>query len=363
MLTILLWLAACAAASEDPVYPAADWAEATPESQDLDAAKLEAALAYLREHAGRDGVDQVVIVRHGRLIWHGPRVDEVHGIWSATKVFTSTVLGLLIADGKATLETRAADVLPELAAHYPDLTLRHLTTMTSGYQAVGDEPQAGYRHGPSATSFEPNPEPLFAPGTQYAYWDSAMNLFGLVLGRLAGEPIEATFRRRVAEPLQMTGWTWGSLSTAAGEVATCGSGNHGRSVHISARELARLGLLFLRRGVWRGWQVVPAEWIEQATRNQVPADLPLFERSGADGRGTYGYNWWVNGTGADGRPHWPGAPAGTYAACGYNNNDLFVVPEWDMVVVRLGLDEADRTIEDETYGRFLELIGEAITQP
>jgi CubicO group peptidase (beta-lactamase class C family) len=114
-----------------------------------------------------------VIVRHGRMILKGVDIDRVHGVWSVTKSFTGTALGLLIDDGKATLDTRAAALVPELAAHYPNATLRHFATMTSGYRAVGDEPQGDYRHGPSSTPFLPA-RPLFSPpGSQFAYWDSA----------------------------------------------------------------------------------------------------------------------------------------------------------------------------------------------
>ena len=56
---------------------------------------------------------------------------------------------------------------------------------------------------------------------------------------------------------------------------------------------------------------------------------------------------------------WPGAPRNTFAAAGHNNNRLFVVPEWDMVIVRLGLDEGDRRIGDDVWGRFVELVGAA----
>ncbi|MCI0623666.1 MAG: serine hydrolase, partial [Acidobacteria bacterium] len=57
---------------------------------------------------------------------------------------------------------------------------------------------------------------------------------------------------------------------------------------------------------------------------------------------------------------WPGAPASTFAASGYNNNKLFVIPEWRMVVVRLGLDQTDRKITNEDLGEFLRLVGESI---
>ena len=138
-----------------------------------------AAVDLLARTVGNDGARELVIIRNGRMIWQGDDIDKRHGVWSATKSFTSTVLGLLIEDGKCTLDTRVADVLPELKAHYPDVTLRHLTTMTSGYRAVGDTTTGSYKHGPSSTPFQPDPMPLFTPpGSQYAYWDSAMNVFG-----------------------------------------------------------------------------------------------------------------------------------------------------------------------------------------
>jgi CubicO group peptidase (beta-lactamase class C family) len=346
-------------------FPGAEWEVVPPASEGLDPAKLEAAVGYLKANTGRDGVRELVIVRNGRIVWQGDNIDHVHGVWSLTKSFTSTVLGLLIDDGRATLETRACEFAPDLAEYYPEVTLRHFATMTSGYRAVGDEPQGTYTHGPSNTPFHPNPVPLFTPpGSRYAYWDSAMNEFANVLTRIAGEPIEDLFRRRLADPVGMnrTGWDWGDFGEVGGLVVNCGSGNSNRHVRVSARELARLGHLFLHWGEWDGKQLIGAEWVKAATTTQVPADLPLgHAESGIDGRGVYGLNWWTNGVKPDGERKWPAAPLGTFSASGYNNNDLFVIPEWRMVVVRLGLDQAtDGAISDATYGEFLRLVGEAI---
>jgi len=344
------------------VFPADDWRQATPQSQGVDAAKLDEAVEFLRSNAGRDGVNQMLIVRHGCAIWQGPEVNEVHGIWSCTKSFTSTVLGLLIDDGKATLETLAMDHIPAMAWAYPDVTLRHFTTMTSGYRAVDDEPRGSYRHGPSPTPFDPCSVPLFAPGTQYAYWDSAMNQFGNVLTRIAGEPIEDLFRRRIAEPIGMDPgeWRWGDFGAVDGMIVHGGSGNSNNHVFISARQMARLGLLFLSHGNWNGRQLISAEWIRMATRPQVPATIPLWRDSGADGRGVYGFNWWANGIRPDGRRRWPGAPAGAFSASGYNNNDMFVIPEWNMVIVRLGLDQNQVPLTDGIYSEFLRKVGAAL---
>ncbi|MGD9494847.1 MAG: serine hydrolase domain-containing protein [Armatimonadota bacterium] len=265
------------------------------------------------------------------------------------------------------MDTRACEHVPELAAVYPDVTLRHFATMTSGYRAVGDEPRGNYLHGPSPTPLLPGPEPLFAlPGSRFAYWDSAMNQLGHVLTRIAGESMCDLFRRRIADPIGMPteGWRWGVLAEAHGLAVNGGAGNANKHVQISARELARFGLLMLNRGDWNGRRLISATWVDAATSPQVPVDLPLGQpESGIDGRGVYGFNWWCNGIGAEGTRKWPGAPPGTFAASGFNNNDLFVIPEWDLVVVRLGLDEqADGKISDETYGAFLARLAEAIVE-
>lgn len=357
---LCLSLAAGAAdAAPMMAFPGADWEEATPESQGVDGRKLEAAIRQLATTVGSNGVQELVIVRHGRMIWQGDAMDRRHGVWSATKSFTSTVLGLLIADGKCTLDTRVADVLPALKPHYADATLRHFTTMTSGYRAVGDEPVGSYKHGPSGTPFQPNPKPLFTPpGSQYAYWDSAMNTLGLALTRIAGEPLEQLFRRRVAEPIGLKNWDWGDYTTVDGVVVNGGSGNANKHVFITARDLARFGWLFLNRGHWNGRRLISAKWVAEATSVQVPATMPwAHPESEIDGRGVYGFNWWRNGLKPDGTRKFPGAPDRMFWASGHNNNKCFVIPEWDMVIVRLGLDGRAK---DEVWDKFLAKVGEAV---
>jgi CubicO group peptidase (beta-lactamase class C family) len=348
-------------------FPGAAWEVVKPEDERLDPDRLRAAIDLLKEKVGGDGVKELVIVRRGRVVWVGDDADKVHGVWSCTKSFTSTVLGLLIADGKCSLDTKAADLFPPLKEKYPAVTLRHFTTMTSGYRAVGDaEAAGGYLHGPSDRPFEPA-EPLFKPGEKYAYWDSAMNTFGLCLTAAAGEPLDALLRRRVMDPIGIDAakWKWGDRGTVAlaGEKlkVNSGSGNGGGHVQISARELARFGHLMLNAGKWKDRQLVPAEWVKEATRVQVPADLPDgFPKSDIPGSGVYGFNWWVNGKQPDGGLRYPDAPPLTYLASGHNNNRLWVVPEWGMVIVRLGLDQADKRLTSDGENEFLKRVGAAV---
>jgi CubicO group peptidase (beta-lactamase class C family) len=361
----MLLLAAGPAAAQ-AVFPGADWQEATPASQGLDAAMLQAAVDYLKANAPFDGVNELAIVRNGYLIWKGPSIDKRHGIWSCTKSFTSTVLGLLVDDGKTALDTKVATLLSTMSATYPAVTFRHFTTMTSGYRADGDTTTGGYTHGPSPTPFSPSTTPLFTPpGSKYAYWDSAMNQFANGLTRAAGEPLKALFKRRIADPIGMkaTDWDWGNWGTIDGIVVNGGAGNGDRHVFITARQFARLGLLFLNRGKWNGNQLLGASWVDQATTVQVASSVPMgsVALSPITGPGVYGFNWWRNGVKADGQRKWPGAPTSTYAASGHNNNDMFVVPDWNLVVVRMGLDEASGfAITDATYGTFLQKIGQSI---
>ncbi|MGI6454028.1 MAG: serine hydrolase domain-containing protein [bacterium] len=346
------------------VFPGKEWSEATPETQGISSGKLQQAIDYLQQHSGSDGVRELVIVRNGYLIHKGNNIDKVHGVWSMTKSFTSTVLGLLIDDQKATLDTLAKDFLPGMNVNYPTLTLRHFTTMTSGYRAEDDEPKGSYTHGPSSEPFNPG-IPLFTPpGSRYAYWDSAMNQFANVLTRIAGEPIEELFRRRIADPIGMNPeqWNWGDFGEIDGIMVNGGAGNNGKHMFVSAREAARFGLLYLNNGNWNGRQLIGKQWVEQAKSTHVPGTMPLgHEQSGIDGRGVYGFNWWTNGIKPDGDRNWKDAPAGTYSASGFNNNDLFIIPEWDMVIVRLGLDQGDHAISDEEYNEFLKLIAESLT--
>ena len=124
--------------TETMAFPGANWEQATPESQSVDSVKLKVAVDYLRDHSGRNGVDRLIIIRNGRVIWKGPEVDRRQRVWSVTKAFTSTAQGLLIEDGKCTLDTLAWRYNPkDLAKYYPNVTLRHFATMTSGFDGVG----------------------------------------------------------------------------------------------------------------------------------------------------------------------------------------------------------------------------------
>jgi CubicO group peptidase (beta-lactamase class C family) len=166
------------------LFPADEWLDASPEEVGVDPNGLHHALNYWRMHSGTNGVEEVVMVRRGVVFYRGAEAGRAHNVWSVTKSFTSTALGLLVADAAVSLETRAMDLEPVLRELYPDVTLRDFTTMTSGYDAAGRS-----RWGAASQDWSPTPytagPPLFAPGTKFAYWDEAQMMFGRLLTRAA----------------------------------------------------------------------------------------------------------------------------------------------------------------------------------
>jgi CubicO group peptidase (beta-lactamase class C family) len=323
------------------VFPGSSWTEKSPESQGVDSEKLNDAMSYLASECGSQGTSQAVVIRNGTMIWKGSDIDNDHNVWSTTKSFTSTVLGLLIEDGKCTLDTYAKDFHSALASEYPDVKLRHFATMTSGYDGMNHRGESACQ---SYTPFEPAP-PHFQPGSRFEYCDDAMNEFGKVLTHIAGQKIETLFKDRIADPIGMDAsqWDWkdwGREGMEDGLRVNGGAGNKSKGMHISARELARFGHLFLNRGNWDGTQLIDASWVDQATSAQVPDSLP-----GSNGQ--YGYNWW----------RLPSAPVSTYMAAGHNNNKCIVIGDWNMVVVRTG---TDGNIDDAIYGAFLDQVEGAI---
>ncbi|MBN2316816.1 MAG: serine hydrolase [Sedimentisphaerales bacterium] len=344
--------------ADQMVFPGAAWTQVTPESQYVDSAKLKAAVDYLRDHSGSNGVDRLIIVRNGRAIWKGPEANRPQRVWSVTKAFTSTAQGLLIEDGKCSLDTLACQYNPkDLSEYYPNVTLRHFATMTSGYDGVGGSYDFDEKHrGDENTLVGPLP-PFFAPGTKYQYWDEATQQYGYVLTQIAGEPLYDYLKRRILVPIGISGTDWELDKT--GKVPNWTGG-----LVISAADLARFGLLFLNEGNWAGKQLVPVSWVREATSVQVPPSIPNgLPSSTRKGSGVYGYHWWPNGVTPEGERRWPDAPLCTYARSGYNNNDLFIIPAWKMVIVRLGLDQQEHNITKAEYNTFIKKVGEAIFDP
>ncbi len=336
------------------VFPGESWKTQSPESQGIDSGKLDDALAVLRSFCGKDGTDQTLIVRNGYIIWQGPNTQKANNVYSTSKSFTSTVLGLLIQEDQCQLNDFAYHWEPALNIEpYRHITLRHFTTMTSGYNAKGDTRWDEVSKDWSWAPYDPG-EPIFLPGERYCYWDEAQMMFGRVLTRIAGMEIKQVFDQNIGSTIGMGHFEWGTEGT----IGSMDINNGCTGVKVNAHQLARFGWLFLNNGNWDGKQLISSEWVKEATSVQVPESIPVADtdRKSTNGSGSYGYNWWIN-AGASAMPE---SPNSLYYASGFNNNMCFVIPEWQMVIVRMGLDGNPREPKHITYNRFFKALKEAV---
>lgn len=333
----------CAAEQNALVFPTDVWQIATPESQGIDAAKLHEALDYLHVNSGGVGTDETVIIKNGYLIWEGQDANNVHEIYSCTKTFTSTVLGLLTMEGVLSVDDYATKHYPPLDDQYPEyakIRLSHLATMTSGYDSVMGGGWKFYRtdrskHHEHVLSYTTPGPPLFLAGKSFKYHDPAVYMLGYILTKVARESLEQIFRRRVADQIGMKQFTWSDYGYRDGMLFSNPAGTPGRDqggIHSSPLDLARYGLLYLNKGNWNGRQILDASFIERATSTQVHAKVKTKH---FDLTGRYGFFWWTNGVKADGMRPWPSAQPKTFVAHGAGRNFIFVVPEWSLVIVRL----------------------------
>jgi CubicO group peptidase (beta-lactamase class C family) len=234
------------------VFPGKTWAEATPESLGFDSVRLKAAVADLEREFSPAGTSELVIVRDGYLIWSGLNCDAYHQIFSCTKVFTSTVLGLLIDDRKCDPGDLAIRYLPALdVAHpqYAKLQLRHLATMTGGYQGLVRDVTAEQAWG-DLLGYQIPQSPRFEAGSACAYHDHDVFLLSRILTGLAEQPLKELFRRRIADPIGMKRWDWGVVGGLGDGVAlnnAAGTPARNPGVQTTTLDLARLGYLYLKR--------------------------------------------------------------------------------------------------------------------
>jgi CubicO group peptidase (beta-lactamase class C family) len=325
------------------IFPSEAWQRAAPESQGFDTDKLRKALNYLHANSNGAGTDEMVIVRNGYLIWEGPDANNVHEIYSCTKTFTSTVLGLLVKEGILTVDDYANKYLPSLDDQYPEyakIRFSHLATMTSGYNSIISDGWKFYetdrsKHHEHVLSYTTPGPPLFPAGTSFKYHDPAVHILGYILTKAAGQSLEQIFRKRIANKIGMKQFSWSNYGYRAGMLFNNPAGTPGSNqggIHSCARDLARYGLLYLNNGNWNGKQILEPSFIKRATSTQVPAEM---KTKYFDLTGRYGFFWWTNGEMANGKRPWHSAPPKTYAAHGAGRNFIFVVPEWSLVIVRL----------------------------
>lgn len=234
------------------------------------------------------GLHSFMLVRQGKVAaegyWkpYGPRYP--HMLFSLSKSFTSTAIGQAIGDSLLSLDDTVLSFFPDRAPAKPDANLRamrirHLLTMTTGHDQDTIDRTTRATEGDWVRAFLSIPVE-HAPGSKFVYNSGATYMLSAILQKITGKRLLDYLRPRLFGPLGITGMTW----------QTCPKGINtgGWGLSVKTEDIARFGLLYLHKGVWRGRRLVPEAWVTAATSKQVPnGDDP-----NSDWAQGYGYQFW-----------------------------------------------------------------------
>lgn len=276
------------------------------------------------DHLG--ATDAVLVVQAGRLVFerYGQGCDArtLQRSWSMAKSITHALVGILVADGM--IDIRAPADVPEWRNdERATITLDHLLRMSSGLDWAEDQAPGRpwdtqvmlFGEGQAdMAAYAARAGLAHAPGTYFSYSSGSTNIVSRCLARalgVQGRAFRDFMRARLFEPIGMTTPVprWDGAGTFIGS-SFC---------RASARDFARLGLLYLRDGVWRGRRLLPEGWVDYAR-------TPTYQQPGCDAPGRYGAHWWLDF----------GGP-GSFSANGFEGQYIVCAPDLDLVLVRHGV--------------------------
>lgn len=316
------------------LWPDGDVIPEKPLSSAIDPQALEAASdwAFNRESAEQDTLS-LIVVHKGEIVLEryadGVDMHTRTRTWSTAKSIASTLIGMLVDDGRLELDAPLGiEWLPELRSSEDDprddITLRHVLNMSSGLYPVdsfGMEYATGsglsYWAGASSVNGARSRAQIREPGTTWDYenYDTLLAVYAMKLA-LGDADTYANFPRKAL--LDRIGMRNTLISTDR-----FGDFIFSSQVYTNARDLARFGLLYLQNGTWHGERLISEEWIE-FERTPAPATAEIGNMYG-------GQFWLVPDDRTD-------VPKTAYATAGNRGQYVIIVPSHDLVIVRRGLD-------------------------
>ena len=258
-----------------------------------------------------DTMHSFMLVRHGQVVaegwWKPEAADKPHVLYSLSKSFTSTAVGLAVAEGKLSGDDPVLKFFPDDAPTPPSdklktMRVRDLLTMSTGHQTE-----------PKLTADETWVKSFLAhpvehkPGTHFLYNSAGTYMCSAIVQKVTGQTVLDYLRPRLFEPLGIEGAEW----SASPQGISAG----GWGLFLKTEDIAKFGQLFLQKGQWNGKQLVPAAWVEQATGKQVSNGSDPTK----DWDQGYGFQFWR-------------CRHGAYRGDGAFGQFCIVLPEQDAVV-------------------------------
>ena len=302
-----------------PEKPAFDWDKkdlqplirSTPEAEGVSSELIYNLLSELGA-AKKIDLHHFLVIRHGKIIsetsFSPYRKGEWHTTYSMSKTFTGMAIGLLIDDGKLKLTDKVTDIVGNFANIWQMLKLRELTvenllTMTSGVgfnesgALAGDDWIKGFLS--SALNEQ--------PGRTFSYNSMNSYILSAIVTRLSGKSMQEFLQERIFDKLGIVQSFW--------ETSPEGVTKGGWGMFIRPEDAARLGLLYLNKGKWKGEQIISEDFVTKATSKQVENDY-------------FGYGYQL----------WRGRREGSFVFNGMMGQDVHVYPDLDMIIVNFAGD-------------------------
>lgn len=232
-----------------------------------------------------DTMNSFMLIRHGSVVaegWWGPYDAQTpHVLYSLSKSFTSTAVGLAIAEGKMSLDDQVLKFFPDNAPADPSANLKAMRVRDLLRMATGNQTEAPIltQDQPWAMTFLAHPVP-FKPGTHFLYNSPGTYMLSAIVQKVTGMTVLDYLKPRLFEPLGIDNPSW-VLSPQG-----ISAGAYGLS--LRTEDIARFGQLYLQKGKWQGKQLVPSEWITEATARQTANG----SSPNSDWDQGYGYQFW-----------------------------------------------------------------------
>ncbi|MBE7494118.1 MAG: serine hydrolase [Verrucomicrobiaceae bacterium] len=298
---------------------AAGLARSTPEAEGVSSqAILDFLDAVERE---KFELHSLMMLRHGKVIaegWWEPYGPEfVHTMYSMSKSFTSTAVGFAVAEGKLSVEDKVVSFFPDelpakVSDHLAAMRVKDLLTMSTGNEKEPTQTVVKEENWVRTFLAQNIAHP---PGTQFMYNSAATYMCSAIVQKVTGQTVLDYLTPRLFTPLGISGMRWESCPRG---ISTGGWG-----LSIQTEAMAKFGQFLLQKGKWNDKQLLPAAWIEEATRfhiQQPGGDKPDRPKARNDWLQGYGYQFWrCQGT--------------AYRGDGAFGQYTIVLPDQDAVIV------------------------------
>lgn len=298
-------------------WPTHQWSKMTPEEQGMNSSQLELMLNHYVSNEIQ--IDGLLVIRHGFVVLeeylanYGP--EDVHHLFSCTKSVTSTLVGIALNMGYLeTIDNSVLSFFPGYNFSNPSprkdaVSVGNLLTMTAGI-SWNEEHYGGELNDYNKMVRSDDwiqyvlDKPMISdPGEVFEYNSGASHLLSAIIQESTNKSTLAFAVENLFEPLGITEYDWGEDPQGIYRGAS--------RLKLKPSDMAKIGYLYLRDGLWDGTQILSQDWVQTTSIAQVHVDESLG----------YSYQWWIL------------PELGAYYALGWGYQSIIIVPAYDLVIV------------------------------